>query len=149
MTPSHYPNQCWPIISEVLQHSFEGHFHRKCWRYWSLTWVWYYSCYSCKWVKSMNQTMHCPKHYYTIQPPCALMGVIWGLYPTSQLWPLQSWESQYVKHFFVNLIINLIQTISPWITIYIITNIFCAELFLKFCIISQWLKLWSTWSPFY
>ena len=39
--PSHYLNQCWLIINEILWHSFTwGWFHRKFSRYLILIWIW-------------------------------------------------------------------------------------------------------------
>ena len=37
--PSHYLNQCWLIMSELLGAFTWGQFHRKCSRYLSLIWV--------------------------------------------------------------------------------------------------------------
>ena len=44
--PSHYLNQCWPIISDVLWHSLEGNF---C-RYLSLSWVWQSLIWYCNYI---------------------------------------------------------------------------------------------------
>ena len=45
--PSHYLNQCWLMISEVLWHSPDKNVHRKYLRYLSLKWVWNLLIWDC------------------------------------------------------------------------------------------------------
>ena len=40
MAPSHYLNQCWPPIYEVLWYSPQEQFHGECRSYYSVLWVW-------------------------------------------------------------------------------------------------------------
>ena len=56
MAPSHYLNQCWPIISEVNVAFTSGQFHRKCSRYLSLICFWKFLIQECSHISQVSMS---------------------------------------------------------------------------------------------
>ena len=78
--PSHYLNQCWLIISEVMWHSHDGQFHVTCSKYLSLIWVRKSLIKDIQWhFPWANELRDCYKILHIPREPCTMNPV----YPPS------------------------------------------------------------------